>query len=319
MRLCRYIIAPKSPWSTRLRSDTLYGLICWHVAEREGSAACEKLIRSFEAGEPPFLLSSALPLGFLPAPCLPPISRSTFREISRAGDDPAKLFKALQEYKKFRKNAHISEFEWRKAMSNLSAATIFASWAKESEEKAEPQEKLAFEPHVAIDRVSGTAADGALFFKRTTFFSDEFRLQIYARSDNPEWLATYLNHIGAVGFGADGNMGKGLFEAILDKDFKEDEFRLENADAMLLLSVCASTRMEGVDGWYKMEIKRGKTGPGYGNPFKRPFLMLSEGSVLRNEPGVAYVLRGINSDPRVVQILAPLSLPCRLSEESRDA
>ena len=87
MRLWRYILTPQSPWSTRLRSDMLQGLICWHVAESDGAAACQRLIQGFEAGEPPFLLSSALPQGSLPAPCLPPIPRGAFREISGAGED----------------------------------------------------------------------------------------------------------------------------------------------------------------------------------------------------------------------------------------
>ena len=88
-------------------------------------------------------------------------------------------------------------------------------------------------------------------------------------------------------------------------------------DARLLLSVCAAPDMNGLDGYYRLEVKRGKTAPGHKNPFKKPFLMLREGAILKEMPKGAFVLRNLNADPAIVQITQPFSAPCRLSREIR--
>lgn len=318
MKLCRFTITPQSPWAGMLRSDTLYGLICWHVAESEGEAACRELIDAFCANRAPFQLSSAMPADYLPMPALPSPERKTFRLLAAASgqkDEPEdiRLFNILQSFKKFRKRSWLPVREWESARNNLSMQALFLG--QHSGEEAKGPQKwstTAFEPHVGIDRRTGSPSEGQLFFMRLHYFDPGARLHLYARTGDPEYLGKYLKLIGEVGFGRDASTGNGRFALEPDKDFQPDSLDVREANASLLLSVCASPEMRGLDGYYRPEVKRGKTGPGYGNPFKKPFLMLQEGSVLKKPLAGPFVLRGVNADSKVVQILHPLALPCRL-------
>lgn len=318
MTLCRFTLRPQSPWSGRLRSDTLSGLVLWHVAEWEGERACSQLIAAFEANEPPFLLSSAMPADHLPMPVLPPIRRQGMRDLASAtasGDKELALFKLLQKLKKFRKESWLPLSAWQKHKGSLSAQALFNRGNYEREEKK--VSKTAFEPHVSINRQTGTAMEGQLFFRRLRYFESGTRLHLYARTDDPAFLEKYLGYIGELGFGRDASSGNGQFAIGLDTSFRPESLEEGEANASLLLSVCAAPRMEDLAGFYRLEVKRGKTGPGHANPFKKPFLMLQEGSLLQTLPKGPFVLRDINADRRIVQILQPLYLPCRLQAEEK--
>lgn len=326
MKLCRFILAPKSPWSTSLCSDTLYGLVLWHVAESEGDKACQDLIEAFTANKPPFVLSSPFKAGFVPMPALPPIGRTAFRELApkllpEEKDTELALFKLLQRFKSFRKKGLLPLTDWLAHKDALATASLFKSYLqadkKGAAEGGEDFSKSAFEPHVAIDRSSGSAMDGQLFFIRLNYFNSEAKFHLYARTEEPDWLEKYLKQIGQVGFGHASSTGKGLFEANLDKDFDPKSFETANANASLLLSRCASMDMKDLTAFYRLEEKLGKAGPGYKNPFKRPFLALQEGSILKTPPAPPYVLYKLNSNDKIVQILQPLLLPCRI--ESQEA
>lgn len=333
MKLCRFRLKPVSPWSDRLRSDTLYGLVCWHVAELEGGQACAELIEAFCANNAPFQLSSAMPAGYLPMPVLPPASRKSFRELvqSRKPDSPkdaaspnssdsadSQLFSLLQKYKKFRKAAWLDLQTWQKHRQSLSSLGIFLDQEREqAEDKPDTGHKTGIEPHVSIDRSTGGARGGQLFFRRLTYFDPETSFHLYARTDNPQWLLKYLRLIGELGFGKDAGTGHGLFEIDQDVEFRPDSLELpeeEAGGAQLLLSTCSGPKLDNVNGFYRLEVKRGKTGPGQANPFKRPFLFLQEGSLLARAPDGPFVLTGINADDRIVQILQPLTLACKLAQ-----
>lgn len=322
MTLCRFVLKNLSPWPGPLRSDTLYGLICWYVAECEGGSACEKLINAFLANKAPFRLSSALPKDRLPMPALPPIPRSQFRKLAenagkKEDSGETRLFDALKHFKKFRKTATLPVAQWQAHKGNLSTGALFTSYLAQNaktHKKNEPQSVTGFEPHVSISRATGQAADGQLFFSRLTFFHPDTEMHLYAETEDRAFLLKYLKIIGTLGFGKDASTGKGQFDVELDDGFAADSFKVENCNAHLCLSVCGAPDMTSVDGFYGVEVKRGKTGPGHVNPFKKPFLFLKEGSILNKKLPGPFVLKDLNLDPAVVQILEPLTLPCHLQE-----
>lgn len=321
MKLCRFVMTPLSPWSGRLRSDTLYGLICWHVAESGDEAACGKLINAFAENRPPFQLSSAMPANQLPMPCLPPISRKRFRALAlkygvKGQSENTNMFRLLQKFKKFRKKKWIPLETWKAHNKSLSAETLFISQPGERDaEDIQAGQSSAFEPHVSIDRSTGMAMEGALFFMRLKYFPPDTKLHLYARTDDPDFLLKYLKLIGTLGFGRDSGTGHGQFDIEPDRAFRPDGLEIPDASAEMLLSDCAAPDMASLSGFYRLEVKRGKTGPGRSNPFKKPFLMLTEGSVLLSRPAGPYLLRDLNPDARIAQILEPLALPCSLAPE----
>lgn len=324
MRLHRFILRPSAPWATPLRSDTLYGLLLWRLAERDGDGACARAIAAFREGEPPWVLSSVLPEGMLFAPCLPPIPRGRFRDWVRQGEfvdrqgQPLTLFQALQCFKKFRKQHYLRLSLWQQEARALSVRRLLQDFCSHS-----PQDFCrapspyptndSLEPHVSIDRRNGGAREGGLYFNRLHWFQPGQVLHCYARTDRPEDLLDLLDKLGELGFGKDAALGKGRFSVALDPGFAPET--LENLGPWRLsLSVAAAQDMTQVSGWYAIETKRGKVGPSGLSPFKNPLLLLREGSLLKRLPQGPGVLQ-IHPDTRIVQVTLPLLLPCALTEE----
>lgn len=320
MKLRRYIIEPRSPWASPLRGDTLAGLLLWRLAEDEGEEACAEALAAFRAGEPPFEVSSAMPLDCLPMPCLPPARRGVFRawyEKGRMLDAGATLFEALQKYKKFRKLPWLPLDVWLKNASSLNVLALFNWFCADAKVKVDKKggacETRAFRARAAIDRASGSAADGALFFTPLTYFAGG--LCVYARSREPEKFLAGLRRIGEIGFGGGASVGCGRFAAWEDEKF--DPAPLENAgEWRVTLSPCASANMGAIEGFYRAEVKHGKVGPGMGSPFKYPFVYIEEGALLRTLPEGPWILDNICPNAKVAQALWPVTLPCEYREET---
>lgn len=327
MKLHRFLLRPLSPWATELHSDTLYGLLLWRMAETMGAAKCGQAIDAFRAGEPPFELSSALPAGYLPMPCLPPAPRAVFRRNVEAnaygarGDaEEERLFSALRLFKKFRKQPWLPLQTWLKCAHGLSTDALLRQHCQANQGKTDlSKPRQAFEPHVSIDRRTGNASAGNLFFTKLRYFPAQASFHLYARAEDPQPLLDLLASVGSTGFGKDASTGKGRFAVELDKAF--DAALLDSpalrakANAFLCISACSAPSLAALSGWYKLETKRGKTGPGYANPFKKPFLLLREGAILRSLPAAPFVLDHLNQEPAIAQITQPLTLPCRLADE----
>lgn len=320
MRLHRYILRPLSPWGTALRSDTLYGLLLWRIAERDGDAACRESIASFREGTAPFVLSSAVPQGMIFTPRLPPVERAVFRRwveegaFRDAGGKKLTLFEALQAYKRFRKRTVLPVEIWAQHAPALSVKALFAWHCTQTKER-DSGDVSGVEPHVTINRKSGSALEGGLFFNTLRYAAPESSFHIYARTEKPEALLTLLRLTGDLGFGRDASLGKGRFAVEMDTAFDPAQLECRDANAALLLSVCAAPDMSALDGWYGTEVKHGKAGPGSGSPFKNPFLLIQEGSLLRSLPDAPWVLEHIHPDPDRVQVTYPLTLPCRMAAD----
>jgi CRISPR-associated protein Csm4 len=67
----RVRLHPTSPWGTPWHADTLFGALAWRCVEAYGETVLDKWIEAFKAGNPPFLLSDALPGLWMPAPLGP--------------------------------------------------------------------------------------------------------------------------------------------------------------------------------------------------------------------------------------------------------
>ena len=308
----RYRITPLSPFATPMRSDTLYGHLLCVVREWDGDKAADDLIAAFESGCPPFRLSSVFPSGMLPMPVLPPASREEVRKSS------GNLLATLKDLKKFKKLPWIPTSAWVETASSLSQQALYAYWLGNREKfETHCAGKQCFVPHNSISRVSGTVLDqGGLYFDQDRFYGDATSLDLYVDTDNVDYLDEILNRLSLTGFGKDKTTGKGQFAIARDVDFKSELFAI-NGDCFLNLSVYSTPDLQGIRGSYNLFTKYGKVWNGFGqtNPYKKPFLAFTEGSVFTASPPESGVLRGIHADQRIVQILCPLVMPCRLGGE----
>lgn len=312
MNILRFCLKPRSPWSMRLRSDTLAGLLLWRLAEKQGTDSLHDALADFAGGRPPFVVSSVFPAHLLPMPCLPPLAVPDLlrhmKEFRMGADVNDAKFELLQGYKKFRKKAWLPLKIWRKYRENLSMLNIFREYWQDEKQFEFGQIKASPLPHAAINRASGCVE--SLFFEQKRFYDKDSVLHLYAQASDPSLLKELLVLAGKMGFGRNASTGSGQFEVELDEAFKYEEEG--KGPYQYLLSTLSATDMSGLRGWYKIATKSGKTW-GMANPFKAPFLYIEEGAVLSGLPS-GYVLDHINANPHVAQVLMPFTLSCNCGE-----
>ncbi len=320
MAMYRYRITPETAFASALQSDTLHGHLLWAARELEGESAIQELIQRFEDGDPPFACSSAMPRDMLPMPVLPAIPRERFKALAHDMDFK-NLFEALGKFKDFRKLSWIPLQAWRELRHGVSQEALFKLWLYDS---TKPESEQTFAPgfatrravqaHNTINRANGRVLEGGLFFPEVTFHGPGAELDIYALTPDREHFEVLLNHVSLCGFGADRTTGKGHFSWRRDEAFSPGEL-LCSGDHDMTLSALSAEDLSKVSGYYKTFTKYGKVWNGFGerNPFKKPFLAFSEGSVFSARPDSGYVLHNIHSDPKVVQVLWPVTLAFTLA------
>jgi len=327
MPLFRYTITPLSAFGTPLRSDTLHGHLLCAAGELDGPDAVRGLIARFESGSPPFVCSSALPRGFLPMPCLPPIARRSFRKrfVGSGGGRNMDEFQALTCYKRFRKLEFIPLAVWMETRSGMSLANLFERWLEDQKVfrvSSAPGSNWAkrhhLEAHNSMDRTTGSVLqEGGLYLSEVDFYGKETRLDLYVRTEEVEAFERLLTHIRDTGFGRDRSTGKGAFTFGRDTGFDASSLDAPHSHRMSLSVLAAEDMRLLATGWYSTFAKHGKVWDGFGqtNPFKRPFLALGEGSVFREMPDGGYVLHGLHPDPGIVQVTWPLTVPLTVRTE----
>ncbi|MDT8405449.1 type III-A CRISPR-associated RAMP protein Csm4 [Sulfuriflexus sp.] len=321
MALYRYHLTPLSAFATPLRSDTLYGQLLWAAAMLHGESRVTEMIDAFAGEEPPFVLSSALPAGQFPLPPLPGISRRRFKEqFANQGN----LFASLGQYKLFRKQIFWTCDQWRQRQGCLDQESLFIEWLAAQSDKrrttASPEPVSEVQPHVTIDRQTGSVLNqGGLFFTQSNWYPPGVALDLYVETQQVDHFEELFHHLSATGFGADSSTGKGHFRFERDSNFDAGPFAMQGSHR-LSLSVCANPDMREFAGNWTPFVKHGRAWSGFGerNPFKKPFFAFAEGSLFSTMPRSGYLLRNIHSDPKLVQIGWPLTIPVTLEGHHAD-
>jgi CRISPR-associated protein Csm4 len=318
MSVTRYHITPLGPFSTPLRSDTLYGHLICAAATLDGAEGAESLIRAFESGPPPFVVSSAFPQGMLPMPSLSPMPRGEFRKLAgERREFKGELCLALEAAKRFKKQPLVPDSLLFAASSFLSQKNLFTTWLDDPKPFAAQEHDSVvreLEPHNSIHRMTGAVLDqGGFYLAEATWRGRDARLSIYVKAADRKLFERYLDYVADTGFGADRSTGKGHFAYERDETFDPAPFGREG-NAHLSLSVCSATDLSGFSGSYDFFAKYGKAWSGFGerNPFKKPFAAFAEGAVFTRMPANGYVLRNIHPNPSIVQVVQPLTLPVTL-------
>ncbi|MCK5826061.1 MAG: hypothetical protein KAG93_03440 [Desulfuromusa sp.] len=312
MDVYRYKIKPLSAFATPMRSDTLYGQLLCAAAEFDGEDGVTGLIQQFTDKQPPFVVSSAFPAGKLPMPVLPGIKRSQFESL--AGDD---MFRKLSQQKEYRKKTFIAVTDWRDVAGQMSSLKLFQHYLNnKADSNIEPGYRSARTMHNSIDRNSNRViSEGGLYSDEANYFDADYTYDLYVKTADRANFERLFNHVATVGFGADASTGKGQFSFEIDESFDAALFN-HQGNAEMNLSVCMATETDQFIGTWNLFTKLGKVWNGFGetNPFKKPFIAFTEGSVFTRMADSNYVLRDIHSNPDYVQIGLPLTLPLTLEE-----
>ncbi len=309
MTVYRYRLFPESAIATPLRSDTLYGHLLCATRELDGNAVLNEMLESFRADEPPFVLSSAFPSGYLPMPILPSLTRDDARDLAKALPQfGGSLFHLLERLKKFRKQRWISVTVWQRLRGNLSLKNLFLDYLQSGQDR-EIQVRKVLEVHNSIDRNTGRVLEGGLYTTEATFYGQGTCMDLYVETDRADLLERYLRYVARTGFGKDRGLGKGLFRLERDDTFVPGDLFGEGSHSMSL-SVFSAKDLSCISGTYEVFTKYGRVWNGFGenNPFKRPFLAFREGSVFTSYPIKGSSLTDVHSNPSIIHCTVPLMI-----------
>lgn len=235
-------LKPRSGFITELRSDTLWGMICWGIRNVYGNEVIEELLNTYINDMPEFIITTAFPyrkekgkiLLYFPKPLFP---IEPYIYNSRFSDEKERLERNIVD-KKNKKKPFLNHTAFQKLINK--ECTL--------EDAIQQTESINIDSvsvtHNTIDRFKGATLNkdgvGQLFHKDEFFFrnnsENDFEeaglfFLIKGNSDKAEAAMRWLSH---VGLGGDRNTGKGYFDLEFG-DFNIDE--PENYNAVVNLSL----------------------------------------------------------------------------------
>lgn len=288
MRLFRIQLRPLSPWRTPWQADTLLGALCATAARVRGADVLrDRLIAPMLAGQPPFVLSDALPADLLPVPaavrCVDPPAGADRKAVKRGRWLTRADFLALRE-------GHLGlRVPWDRLLADADVLghdlTRHNTLARDSDASLEAGGLFArVDTHVHAKRGSQPAL--TLYFR--------------AADDSAAGLLLDLLHeLSLVGFGADTATGRGHFEIsgdpVPDVDLDEPP---EGANGVVVLSTFQPAPGNPADGFWDIFPKFGMVGPDLGlhDVRKHTLIMFRPGSSFRTEPATPFLGRALPMD-----------------------
>lgn len=283
----KIVIELKSSTLTPLQSDTLFGHLCWSLLCREGLEYLQLFLSDIKDGVE-FLISSAIPLGFLPRPILAPSKKATNKDedvaIQNQRYTKAKAMKKTvfikEEFFKQNKNSVLTDEIVLDFYLDDNASVCDAHPVGVNDRTAQVSQVLIKN---AINRNTFTTIEGRLFANREIFVN---KMQIFVRTDplliSIEEIINHLSDIGQTGFGKRASTGKGAFKVLECTEVDLPE--ASNPNAFMTLSNYVPFGGDPRDGWYSLFTKWGKLGGEFsinGKQFKNPLLMYAPGSVFK--------------------------------------
>ncbi len=296
MEQYKFVLQPRSYFSAIFSSDTLFGTLCWYIRYLEGEKALEEMLENF-AKEPPFLISSLLPEGFIPRPFLPFTMKNSINDIN--------LTKKLKKLKWIPMSI-FAKYQNRFSMDDIAVSEVFEQEQK-LREKLMPVEIT----RNMINRQTGTVVEGMLFTD-TYVCADAVKFVLYVT----EYAETYhellqraLECACELGLGREASTGKGLFsvrQAALDE--LEKKVFMQKGSHFISLSLCAGDNLVPVS--YDTFTRYGKLGGEFSQHgirgrllfHKKPVVFYTEGSTFKaNGTKNGTLLRNVHVDERICQ------------------
>ncbi|MDX2284694.1 MAG: type III-A CRISPR-associated RAMP protein Csm4 [Bacteroidia bacterium] len=338
------LLYPLSGFKPELRSDTLWGTLCWAIRSVYGNQRLEDWLTRYLEGQPPMLISSTFPFEeepdgtiayFLPRPLLPPIKEGPLD------------FEAMRLFKKDKRVRYLPlPTLQRMALGKLSDKRLAIELRKELSQKnklAQPKVQSESFTHNTIDRLRGGTLQvegkaGQLFHDEERFVhgskipdtNEQHKkagLFFLVQTDDIAMLDACFRWLRHSGIGGDRSVGKGVFvHKIVPFSWQTPA----SPNACLNLSLFQPTRdqltnFKGQEPlFYQLEERQGDVSfGGYGRARKDPHYFFTEGSVFPNSAPnpwgslVEVGTSGKNPVPhKVYQYAYALTLPFQLVRES---
>ncbi|MBI5194633.1 MAG: hypothetical protein HZA08_14540 [Nitrospirae bacterium] len=307
MKTFRLKIRPHSSFLTPWQADTIFGSLCWILAWREGTDALTKFLQEYKNGNPAFVLSDGFPCDLFPTPLHISLRKSK-------GDN-------IEEYKRTKELKKVS---WL-------SPEVFESVRRGAIEIGATDAYKAIKTyttlHSSINRITGTTGDEGSLFELEEFAiesrelkADTLSIYIKIKDGWEERVESLFKDLSLIGYGKKRSVGKGSFEIVgaLEPYNKFDNFG--EANGFVTISNFVPAKDDPTDGFYKTMVKYGKLGGEYtfnGNPFKKPIIMLTVGSIFYvkgdNKPFYGRMVEGVSpAKPEVVHYGYAFSVPIKI-------
>ena len=312
----RVKIQPLTGFLTQWQADSVFAALCWQIAYYDGEDELAKFLEPFKNSKPTFLLSNGFPNDYLPAP----LSLHTlYPEINEHCSSAYDLAKSLKKVKWLKLN----EFN-----ALLNSERPFPPDGVEKVRKRNPFKTVSV-PHASINRLTGTTGEegeGGYYELQENFIINETQnrksgyISIYIRlldESIKSRVEDSFKRLAESGFGKRKSIGKGHFEVASFEQF--DGFVLpEKPDAFVTLSNFCPAEDDPTEGFYRTFVKYGKLGEQFAvsdNPFKRPLIMFTAGSVFEAKEWKNYygrLLTGVSTVDEVVHYAFAFPMPIKM-------
>lgn len=244
------LLSPRGSFASKLHSDTLFGAVCWALADLRVTDV-GALLTGFGAA-PRFAFSSAFPLlrsdgaeiRFLPMPLIPPLRAEQINRLSeelittRVNPKQAKV-DAVARAKRLVKVALVSEKLfgeivrgetnseklWRRLKDKsgerpddveLIGDALITKGERDVISRERRLQRFVQSTDVLrnqIDRVAGATVEGLLFYEQQMFLRREVSgLWCLVRTDAPDWIAAAFRYLADTGIGGRRTSGRGQFD-----------------------------------------------------------------------------------------------------------
>lgn len=301
MKLTAVYLKPQNGYKTPLRSDTLWGILCWAIRSVYDEPTLEKFIADYKDDKNEIRLSSCFPYTesdgvkrhYFPLPQLhreKPLQAENSDNHVRETENFDAFVREMTNRKDIKKNlTYVSQdlFEQILKEGKLPDDEVLITLAKPPAPTSLPVTRNT------IDRIKGGTLErdgrGQLFHVDEHHLTDNTGLFFLVKGDIKPLLRGALNYLEHTGFGGDRTVGKGWFKVDYDENFELKEPAEPNA--CTTLSLYHPSENQGEVKYfeqeefkdilnYTLELRGGKLGFfNYKQVRKDAILMFKEGSV----------------------------------------
>jgi CRISPR-associated protein Csm4 len=293
----------KSPIRTAFQADTIFGHFCWALKYLRGEEKLNEFLSSYT--EIPTLFSNGFPSGFFPKPILPPLTTTESKRIINDFNDNLpgeneiqKTVSGLDWLKQIKKWEFVEEDVILSMRDNFSCDRLHRYYfnnlirdSRKAPTSPHPDNKSELVMHNTINRLSSTVGGGGLFQLEEIFFERDTSFWFLVASEflSIDDITEIMNYIEKSGFGADKSVGKGFIGNVSIEGYALPHS--SNSNAIMSLSCFVPSGKLPEEGYYRLFTKFGKLGGDYAvseNPFKKPIILMKEGSVFMTGDYTAY-------------------------------
>jgi CRISPR-associated protein Csm4 len=261
MTTWRLRLRPTAPFATPWHADSLFGALAWRCAEAYGEKALLDWLAGFRAGQPPFLLSDALPGDWFPAPIGPDYGSPAGEKTKAPVWVDAADFGRMLRDPEYRKPASVA-----------------------GGERTEPADRR----HASLGRATDRSdAGGALFQIKQRVLSEDTGgfFSLYLRAESPDTVEALVRLLSITGFGRKSSTGLGAFEVDGKAERCEGLDGCEGANGFVSLSHFVPAATDSTSGAWRLLVSYPKYhGSAVGHPFKGRLVQLAPGSWFHTGP-----------------------------------